>query len=79
MILTTGAVGPFTSAFGRKYGKRPSYVFCSVVGTIGVIVCETAKTYNSLVAGRVLEGIAIAAYESLAVASIGDLYFVGHS
>lgn len=76
MILATGAFGPFTSALGRKYGKRPMYVFSSLMGTIGVIVCATAKSYNTLVGGRVLEGIAIAAYESLAVASIGDLYFV---
>jgi len=76
MILTTAAVGPFTSALGRKYGKRPCYVFCSVIGTLGCVICETASSYNALVAGRVLEGVGIAAYESLAVASIGDLHFV---
>lgn len=75
-MLATGAIGPFASALGRKYGKRPCYVLSSIVGTIGCIVCETATGYNTLVAGRVLEGLAIAAYESLAVASIGDIYFV---
>jgi hypothetical protein len=40
-----------------------------------VITCETAKTYSTLVGGRVLEGIAIAAYESLAVASIGGAFW----
>jgi MFS family permease len=52
------------------------YVFSSLIGTIGVIVSETASGYNSLLAGRVLQGIGIAAYESLAVSSIGDIFFV---
>lgn len=69
-------MGPFASALGRKYGKRPMYVFSSLIGTIGVIVSEVASGYNTLLAGRVLQGIGIAAYESLAVSSIGDIFFV---
>ena len=69
-------MGPFASALGRKYGKRPMYVFSSLIGTVGVIVSETASGYNTLLAGRVLQGIGIAAYESLAVSSIGDIFFV---
>ncbi|KEF53491.1 uncharacterized protein A1O9_10466 [Exophiala aquamarina CBS 119918] len=76
LLLATGAVGPFASSFGRKYGKRPAYVFSSVIGTVGIIVSEVASDYNTLLAGRVLQGISVAAYESLAVASIGDLFFV---
>lgn len=51
-------------------------MFSSVIGTIGIIVSEVASEYNTLLAGRILQGIAVAAYESLAVASIGDLFFV---
>ncbi|EXJ63758.1 hypothetical protein A1O7_00093 [Cladophialophora yegresii CBS 114405] len=75
-LLATGAMGPFASALGRKYGKRPMYVFSSLIGTIGVIVSEVATGYNVLLAGRILQGIGIAAYESLAVSSIGDIFFV---
>ncbi|OAL35692.1 hypothetical protein AYO20_05073 [Fonsecaea nubica] len=75
-LLATGAMGPFASALGRKYGKRPMYVFSSLIGTIGIIVSEVASGYNTLLSGRVLQGIGIAAYESLAVASIGDMFFV---
>jgi MFS family permease len=52
------------------------YVFSSLIGTIGIIVSEAASGYNTLLAGRVLQGIGIAAYESLAVSSIGDIFFV---
>jgi MFS family permease len=69
-------MGPFASALGRKYGKRPMYVFSSVIGVVGIIVSEVASGYETLLAGRVLQGIGIAAYESLAVSSIGDLFFV---
>ncbi|KPI35680.1 putative MFS-type transporter [Cyphellophora attinorum] len=75
-LLATGAMGPFVSALGRKYGKRPVYVFSSVIGTVGVIVSETASGYNTLLAGRILQGVGIPAYESLAISSIGDLFFV---
>jgi MFS family permease len=75
-LLATGAMGPFVSALGRKYGKRPVYVFSSVIGTVGVIVSQTASGYNTLLAGRILQGVGIPAYESLAISSIGDLFFV---
>ena len=76
LLLTTGAMGPFASAFGRKYGKRPLYVFSSIMGTIGIIVSEAAVGYNQLLAGRIIQGIGVAAYESLAIASVGDIFFV---
>jgi len=76
LLLVTGAAGPFVSALGRKYGKRPVYVASSLIGTIGLIVAETATGYGALLAGRVIQGIAVAAYEALPVATIGDLFFV---
>ena len=76
LLLATGAMGPFASAFGRKYGKRPLYVFSSLMGTIGIIVSEVAVGYNQLLAGRIIQGIGVAAYESLAIASVGDIFFV---
>ncbi|KAI1619268.1 major facilitator superfamily domain-containing protein, partial [Exophiala viscosa] len=76
LLIGTATAGPFASAFGRKYGKRPVYIFSSIIGLIGCIISEVASGYNQLLAGRVLQGIAVAAYESLAVASIGDMFFV---
>ncbi|EXJ86756.1 hypothetical protein A1O3_03710 [Capronia epimyces CBS 606.96] len=75
-LLATGATGPFASAFARKYGKRPAYLLASIIGTVGVIVGETATGYSTLLAARVIQGIAVAAYEALGIATIGDLYFV---
>ncbi|KAM6529307.1 hypothetical protein FALCPG4_007448 [Fusarium falciforme] len=74
--LATGAICIFVSAFGRKYGKRPQFVFASVVGTIAQIVGAAATGESTLLASRVLSGFAVAAYEALSIAVIGDMYFV---
>jgi MFS family permease len=76
MLLCTGAVGPFVSAIGRKYGKRPVYVASSIFGMIGILISESASGYSTLLAGRILQGVGIAAYEALVIATIGDLFFV---
>ncbi|KAI0123387.1 major facilitator superfamily domain-containing protein [Xylariales sp. AK1849] len=76
MLLAMGAVSPFASAFARKYGKRPVFVVSSMLGLIGCLVGEFAKSYNTLVAGRVLQGFGASAYESLCTSVIGDIYFV---
>ncbi|KAI1610620.1 major facilitator superfamily domain-containing protein [Exophiala viscosa] len=76
MLLCTGAVGPFVSAIGRKYGKRPVYVVSSLFGTLGIIISESASGYSTLLAGRILQGVGIAAYEALVIATIGDIFFV---
>lgn len=75
-LLVAGASGPFISAFSRKYGKRPCFLFSSVMGLLGTIVGSSTNTYNGLVAARVIQGFAISAYESLIISAIGDLYFV---
>ncbi|KIY03790.1 uncharacterized protein Z520_00481 [Fonsecaea multimorphosa CBS 102226] len=76
MQLASGATGPFISAWARKCGKRPVYLLSSVLGLIGCIIGECATGYNQLVAARVIQGIASAAYESLVLSSVGDLFFV---
>lgn len=39
-------------------------------------MCECAHTYTTLLVGRVIQGIGASTYESIIVASIGDLFFV---
>jgi MFS family permease len=51
-------------------------MFASVVGLVGIIVCETSKNYHGLLAGRIISGAGIAAYESVSFTAVGDLYFV---
>ncbi|KAL2670505.1 hypothetical protein Neosp_014293 [[Neocosmospora] mangrovei] len=76
MLLAIGAVSPLASAFARKYGKRPVFVLSSVIGLVGCLVAEFSKNYNTLVAGRLLQGFGASAYESLCTSVVTDIYFV---
>jgi MFS family permease len=76
LLLAAGSAGLFVSALARKYGKRPLYLLSSLVAVVGCIIGEVAKDYSTLVGARVVQGLAMAAYESLILASIGDLFFV---
>ncbi|KAM0184774.1 hypothetical protein ACHAPI_012351, partial [Fusarium lateritium] len=76
LLLAVGAAAPPVSAFARKYGKRPVFVVSSVIGLIGCLVAEFAKSYNTLVVGRLLQGVGGSAYEALCTSVVNDIYFV---
>jgi len=75
-ILAIGCSGPFYCAFSRKLGKRPAFLISTFFEIIGLIVCEVAKDYQTLVAGRVIMGLSTSAFESLIIAAVGDMFFV---
>lgn len=37
-LLVAGAFGPLVCAFSRKYGKRPLFMLCSILGVVGTVV-----------------------------------------
>ncbi|KAI4712679.1 hypothetical protein J4E89_002947 [Alternaria sp. Ai002NY15] len=76
MLLVTGGVGPIVSALSRKYGKRPQLLIASLFGLLGTVIGSAAYSYEGLLAGRIIQGGSISAFESLVVAMIGDLFFV---
>ncbi|ORY17945.1 major facilitator superfamily domain-containing protein [Clohesyomyces aquaticus] len=82
-LLVVGALGPFVSVLGQKYGKRPQFLFAALFGVIGTGICIAAfdqpthsKSYNMLLAGRLVQGLGTTAFESLSVAAIGDMFFL---
>ena len=75
-LLVAGASGPFASACSRKWGKRPVFLVSSLFGLIGSIVGAATSNYNGLLAARIIQGGSTAAYESLIISMIGDLFFV---
>ena len=46
------------------------------MAVIGCIIGETATDYKGLLASRLVTGFSTSAYESIVIASIGDLFFV---
>jgi len=75
-LLAAGCIGPFVCALSRKYGKRPVYLLSALLDIIGTAVGEAKVSYEYLLAARIIQGFATSAFESLLVATIGDLYFV---
>ncbi|GAB7349175.1 hypothetical protein MBLNU459_g8110t1 [Dothideomycetes sp. NU459] len=75
-LLVAGATGPFVAAFSRKWGKRPVFLGSALLGVLGSIVGSATNSYKGLLAARIIQGGSTAAYESLIMAFIGDIYFV---
>ncbi|KEQ74156.1 serine/threonine kinase 16 [Aureobasidium namibiae CBS 147.97] len=75
-LLVAGAFGPLVCAFSRKYGKRPLFMLCSILGVVGTVIGSASNGLNALLTARVVQGFAISAYESLVITAIGDLFFV---
>ncbi|KKY20767.1 putative mfs transporter [Phaeomoniella chlamydospora] len=76
-LLVVGCFGPIVCALATKYGKRPQFVFASIMAVIGTAICVGARDkYDMLFAGRLIQGFGTTAFESLSVAALGDIYFV---
>lgn len=67
----------------EKYGKRPQFLFAGLFGAIGTGICIAGfdqsnlhQSYDVLLAGRMIQGLGTTAYESLAVAAVGDMFFL---
>ncbi|EXJ73904.1 uncharacterized protein A1O5_02198 [Cladophialophora psammophila CBS 110553] len=76
MLLVAGATAPLVSACSRKWGKRPVFLGSALFGIVGSIVGSVSSSYETLLAARIIQGLSVAAYESLVVSMVGDLYCV---
>lgn len=74
--LVIGITGPLFSALSRKWGNRAIFVLASVMCLVANIVGSCVKTYEGVLASRILQGFAIAPFESLIFTLISDMFFV---
>lgn len=74
--LVIGVTGPIFNALARKYGKRPVFLSGSVICLISSIVGSCVNSYKGILVSRILQGFAIAPYESLIFTLLSDLFFV---
>jgi len=75
-LLAAGCIGPFVAAFGRKYGKRPVFLVSALFDIVGTAIGESKVSYKYLLAARIVQGFSTSAFESLIIATVGDIYFV---
>lgn len=64
----------YAGTFGDKYGKKRAVNAGFVIFISGSLLCFFAPGYNSLISGRILQGIGISASLVLAPIMILDLY-----
>lgn len=74
-MLALGLGSVFASPSAVLYGKRLVYLVGILLFLIGSIVAASAESYGSLMAGRILTGFGASPTESLASASLSELYF----
>ncbi|KAI9839609.1 MAG: hypothetical protein M1819_002235 [Sarea resinae] len=76
-LCGVGVAGLLFTASARVWGKRHLYL----LGTVLLIVSgawggASGHSYKSLLWARIIQGVALAPFEGLVNASVGDLYFV---
>ncbi|KAL2009762.1 hypothetical protein VTN00DRAFT_5569 [Thermoascus crustaceus] len=65
-LLVVGLFGPVLSALAHKWGKRPQYIFASLMGLTGSIICvASGKSYATLLACRLIQGFGTTARKPL--------------
>ena len=71
------AVGALvSSAYCRLYGKRSVYLLSICLVFASTIWIIFGTSFHSLLGARILYGFGLGAFESLPIASIGDMFFV---
>jgi MFS family permease len=60
----------------NKFGRRPVLLVATLVMTLSTTWCGIAKSYGSLMAARIFQGIGGGAADTVSPALIGDIYFL---
>jgi predicted MFS family arabinose efflux permease len=69
----TGIAGFIFVPTARVWGKRHAYLLGTLLLIVSCAWGGAAKSYRSFLWSRVIQGVALAPFESLVNASIGDL------
>lgn len=75
-LCTVGAVAVLVSAISVKFGKRGLFLVSCTFGLFGCLWNAEAKSFNSMLGARILQGLSSATFESVTFSVIGDLYCV---
>lgn len=74
-MLALGIGSVIASPTAVLYGKRLVYLLGILIFLVGAIVAAASENFGALMAGRILTGIGASPTESLASASLSELYF----
>lgn len=75
-MLGLGVGGVLASPTAILFGKRPVYIFGCLLFIVSSIWCGVTPDYHSLVAARILQGIALSPIECCPSATIAEIFFL---
>lgn len=75
-LCGVGVAGVLFVASARVWGRRHLYLLGTVLLIASSAWGGAADTYESILWARIIQGVAVAPFEALVNASVGDLYFV---
>ncbi len=75
-VCGVGVAGVLFVASARVWGKRHLYLLGALLLVASSVWAGLSRSYGSLLWARIIQGLAVAPFESLVNASVGDLYFV---
>lgn len=75
-LCGVGVAGALFVASARVWGKRHLYLLGTVLLVATSAWGGASTTYKSMLWARIIQGVAVAPFEALVNASVGDLYFV---
>lgn len=75
-LLAIGLCLYIISPMAKIYGRRPMFLFSSVIMLGSSIWGAAATNYQSLLGARIVAGMGMTPYETLVQCVMGDIYFV---
>ncbi|CAN8100121.1 unnamed protein product [Discula destructiva] len=75
-MMGMGVGSVFASPTAILYGKRPVYLVCAILFIGTSVWCAASPSFESLMAARVFQGIAVSSVECLPSATIAEIYFL---
>ncbi|KAF3768478.1 MFS general substrate transporter [Cryphonectria parasitica EP155] len=75
-MMGMGVGSVFFSPTAILFGKRPVYLFGSLLFIGTSCWCAASPSFNSLMAARVFQGVAVSPVECLPSATIAEIYFL---
>ncbi|KAH8802957.1 major facilitator superfamily domain-containing protein [Xylogone sp. PMI_703] len=75
-MVTSGAIGLLLSPISNIYGRRPVYIFVSIIGIVAGAGSAISKTWGTLIVSRFFVGVGLAPGLAIGAAAVSDMFFM---